>query len=251
MQLHARTQVPVVGPRPAEDFLELHALFAIAAFAASSATTTLPHYVAAATGREEAMIIALPGAGESARVYCDVFSGGRYQRLAKQRGYILVCLSDYGLAGRTEADESRLLALRDNLVERHPGIRKVFLTGYSIGARGALIIGLRHPDKFDAVASIVPWMHFPEDRSQVLPEIKQRLRSYPHQVFLGLATIDFFFSLSLRQQASLVAAGGGRVHRRRYFVDHWLAVVASAGDMFNFFDQARGSDSATLSAAGW
>jgi pimeloyl-ACP methyl ester carboxylesterase len=225
-------------------------LLAIAAFAASSPAISLPYQVAATTGREEAMIIALPGAGETARMYCDVFSGGRYRRLARQRGYILVCLSDYGISLNTEKDERSLLALRDELVARHPHVKKVFLTGYSVGGRGALLIGLRHPEKFDAVASIVPWLRFSGDRNTVLPEIKRRLRSYPHQVFVTCATLDFFFPISLREQSSLVEAGGGRLRRRRYFTDHWFVVAASANDMFDFFDGVRERDAFSINAAG-
>jgi len=217
----------------------------MAAAAASTPTSSLIYQVGPSTGREEAMIIGLPGAAETARIYCGAFSGGRYQRLATQRGYLLVCLSDYGLSMRTEADESRLVALRDELVARHPSVRKVFLTGYSIGGRGALLIALRHPEKFDGVASIVPWMRFARDRTQMLPEIKQRLRSYPHDVFVAFATFDFFFPLSLREQSSLVKAGEGRLHRRRYLTDHWLVVAASAIDMFNFFDKVRDNPLAT------
>jgi hypothetical protein len=81
----------------------------MAAYAASSATRPLSYRLYAATGREEAMIIALPGAAETPRMYCDGFSGGRYGRLARQRGYLLVCLSDYSISMRTETDERRWL----------------------------------------------------------------------------------------------------------------------------------------------
>lgn len=225
-------------------------LLAIAEFAASAPAISLPHQVAATTGREEAMIIALPGAAETARMYCDMFSGGRYRRLARQRGYVLVCLSDYGISLNTEKDELRLLALRDELVARHPQVKRVFLTGYSVGGRGALLIGLRHPEKFDAVASIVPWMRFSGDRSKALAEIKRRLRSYPHRVFVAFAAVDFFFPVSLREQNSLVEAGGGSLSRRRYFTDHWFVVAASAKDMFDFFDGARERDAFSINAAG-
>jgi pimeloyl-ACP methyl ester carboxylesterase len=225
-------------------------LLATAALAVSTPQSALPHRVISATGHEEAMIIALPGAAETARGYCNLFSGGRYRRLAEQRGYLLVCLTSYGLSMRTENEERRLLALRDELVAQHPGIRKVFLTGYSVGGRGALLVGLRHPEKFDGVAAIVPWMRLPGDRQKTLPEIKRRLRTYPHGVFVAFATFDLFFPVSLRDQASLVKAGEGSLRRRRYFTDHWFVVANSAQDMFDFFDEARGRDSISVAGGG-
>lgn len=196
------------------------------------------------------MIIALPGAVETANIYCDFFSAGRYRQLARQRGYVLVCLSDYSLSMRTENDERRLIALRDELVARHPRVKKVFLTGYSVGGRGALLIGLRHPEKFDGVASIVPWMRLPGDRKKTLPEVMKRIKVYPHAVFVACATIDFFFPLTMRDQRQLAAAGEGRLRRRRYFTDHWFVVAASAKDMFDFFDKARDREPVTINAAG-
>jgi pimeloyl-ACP methyl ester carboxylesterase len=132
----------------------------------------------------------------------------------------------------------------------HPRVKAVFLTGYSVGGRGALLVGLRHPDKFDGIAAIVPWMRMPGDRQTILPEIQRRLRSYPHRVFLAFATFDFFFPLSLRDQSALAELGGEQLRRRRYLTDHWFAVVASADDMFRFFDQSRADAGVTVSAAG-
>ena len=183
------------------------------------------------------MIIALPGAGETAKIYCDVFSAGRYRRLARQRGHLLVCLSSYGLPLRAENFEPRLVALRDELVRTHPHVNKVFLAGYSIGGRSALLIGLRHPEKFDGIVAIVPWLRLPGDRTKLLPEIVHRLKTYPHEVFVACAVFDFFFPISIRDQDKLVEASEGSLHRHRYWSDHWFVVAVSARDVFNFIDR--------------
>ncbi len=142
-------------------------------FVIGAAATPLPHKVigeSRLTGREEAMIIALPGAGETANIYCDVFSGGRYRRLARDRGYVLVCLLSMGLGLRFETHEEQIIpGLRGRLGRRFPKVRKVFLTGYSLGGRGALLMALRHPDKFDGVAAVVPWFRLPDDGPAFFP----------------------------------------------------------------------------------
>lgn len=214
-------------------------------FVIGAAATPLPHKVigeSRLTGREEAMIIALPGAGETANIYCDVFSGGRYRRLAQDRGYVLVCLSSMGLGLRFETHEEQIIRLRDRLVRRFPKVRKVFLTGYSLGGRGALLMALRHPDKFDGVAAVVPWFRLPNDRTRIFPEIVHRVVQYPHEVFIAQAKLDFFLPFGRRDMRGFVTAGEGRVHKRRYLTDHWLVVAASAKDLFNFFDRQRPID---------
>lgn len=216
-----------------------HCLLAIAGVVTSAGAASLPHRVITSAGDEEDMIIALPGAGETAKAYCDVFSEGKYRRLAQQRGYVLVCLSSYGLPVRAENYERRLVALRDELVTRHPRVKRVFLTGYSVGGRGALLVGLRHPDKFDGVASIVPWMRFPNDRRVIFPEIVSRLKTYPHRVFVAWAALDLFYPLGIKDQDILADAAEGSLRRRRYWTDHWFVIAASAKDMFDFFDRQR------------
>lgn len=115
----------------------------------------------AAQSREQALLIALPGAGESARFYCDIFSAGRYRKLAREHGYVLACLSSYGWGCAMRIMRTRSLPFAMSWLP-NTLVRKVFLTGYSIGGRGALMVALRHPDKFDGVAAIVPWLRLPE-----------------------------------------------------------------------------------------
>lgn len=187
----------------------------------------------------DAAIIALPGAAENSNIYCDVFSAGCYRKLAKQRGYILVCLSSSIFRTRHEKQEQEIIQLRDDLVTRYPGIKRVFLTGYSTGGRGAFIIGMRHPEKFDGIAAIVPWMRYPGDTTRTFPEMTKRIRSYPHRIFFVSAFFDFFFPFNRKDLNRFAAAGEGHVEKKRYFTDHWLVVAASAKDMFDFFDRQR------------
>lgn len=198
----------------------------------------------ATQSREQALLIALPGAGESAKFYCDIFSAGRYRKLARERGYVLACLSSYGLGMRYEKHENQIIAVRDELIARYPRVRKVFLTGYSIGGRGALMIALRHPDKFDGVASIVPWLRLPGDNRETFPEMTARVEEYPHEVFFISARFDFFFPSGRKETKRFIEASDGRVNRKYYLTDHWFVVAASAKDMFDFFDHQRAERSA-------
>lgn len=219
-------------------FLPMLCLFLTEVAASGAAPMTLPFRVLAGTAQDQAMLIALPGAGETPNLYCDVLTGGQYRRLARQRGYVLVCVSGYALPLHGEAYEQQVVALRDALLARYPNVRKVFLTGYSIGGRNALLIGMRHPDRFQGWAAIVPWMRMRGDGERIR-EIQGELARYPHRAFLACAVMDFFFPLGLKAQRRMAAASNGRLERKRYFTDHWLVVAASARDMFTFFDSQR------------
>lgn len=187
----------------------------------------------------DAAIIALPGAAENSNIYCDIFSDGRYRKLAQQRGYLLVCLSGNIFHTRYEKQEREIIQLRDDLVARYPSIKKVFLTGYSTGGRGAFIIGMRHPEKFDGVAPVVPWMRYPGDTTRTFPEMTRRIRHYPHRIFFVSALFDFFFPFNRKDLNRFATAGEGHVEKKRYFTDHWFVVMASAKDIFDFFDRQR------------
>jgi len=101
------------------------------------------------------LVVALHGAHGDENTYLDAYAdrvtGDRvFRKLGDERGYFLVAPRRY--QGKFEAD---VLAIVDRLLAVYP-IREdqVFLTGHSSGGVGTWMIGLRHPDRFAAMAAV-------------------------------------------------------------------------------------------------
>jgi len=191
------------------------------------------------SGDEDTLVIALHGAAATAKFYCGLFVKGQYQRLAQDRHYMVVCPSGVGVRPMYEKYEDRILDLRTNLLAQHPNLKKVFLTGHSLGGRGALLIGLRHPDKFEAIAAVAPALHMRKDQAGTSEALAGSLMAYPHRVFVGYAVRDIVAPLLPIDLGKLLLGGAGRLTIHPYNSDHWTVGAASAVDVFNFFDEER------------
>lgn len=188
----------------------------------------------------EALIIALRGAAVSSKFYCGWFVKGRYEKLARERGYIVACPAGVGIKPMYEEFEPEILAIREELLKRYPGVRKVFLTGHSLGGRGALLLGLRHPDKFAAIAPIAPALRIRKDTVGTVDSIAPQILAYPRRIFLGYAIRDIVAPLMPDDLGKLILAGAGRLEPHLYNADHVTIGAASAEDLFDFFDRERG-----------
>lgn len=191
------------------------------------------------TGKEDALVIALHGAVATAKFYCGLFVRGQYTQLAASRGYIVVCPSGVGIKPMYEDYESQLLELRATLLASHPHVKKVFLTGHSLGGRGALLLGLRHPDKFDAIAAVAPALHMRKDQIGTADALAGPLLTYPHPIFLAYAMRDIVAPMFPTDLGKFLLQGVGRLQIQPYNSDHWTIGVASAADIFDFFDRQR------------
>jgi pimeloyl-ACP methyl ester carboxylesterase len=191
------------------------------------------------SGDEDTLVIALHGAAATAKFYCGLFVKGQYQSLAEDRHYMVVCPSGVGIRPMYEDYEDRILDLRANLLAQHPNLKKVFLTGHSLGGRGALLIGLRHPDKFDAIAAVAPALHMRKDQAGTSEALAGPLIAYPHRIFVGYAVRDIIAPLFPIDLGKLLLAGVGRLTIQPYNSDHWTVGAASAVDIFDFFDTER------------
>lgn len=191
------------------------------------------------TGDEDTLVIALHGAAATAKFYCGLFVKGQYQRLAQDRRYMVVCPSGVGVRPMYEEYEDRLLDLRAELLTQHSNLKRVFLMGHSLGGRGALLIGLRHPDKFDAIAAVAPALHMRKDQAGTSEALAGFLIGYPHRIFVGYAVRDIIAPLLPIDLGKLLLAGAGRLTIQPYNSDHWTVGAASAVDIFDFFDQER------------
>jgi acetyl esterase/lipase len=107
------------------------------------------------------MVIALHGSMADQDTYFDAYrsplSGHNlFRELGEQRGYILACPNGRGpMGGYIGASERDVLDVLDRVASvfsADPG--KVFLMGEHMGGFGTLQIGLTHPERFAALASV-------------------------------------------------------------------------------------------------
>lgn len=209
---------------------------------ALSAASPLPYeIVSPPTGKEDAVIIALHGALSTAKFYCGTFMGGKLATFAQERNYLVVCPSETGMRPRYENYEEQLLETRKEILKKHPAIRKVFLMGHSLGGRGALLIGLRNPDEFSAIAAIAPALKLRKDQVGSVSAISGLLEKSSMPVFFGWGWRDILIPYSLQDIAKLTAAGRGLLEPHPYPSTHLTVTSNSLEDVFDFFDRHRGN----------
>lgn len=193
------------------------------------------------TGKEDVLVMALHGALSTAKFYCGTFMKGRLEKLAAERNYIVVCPSGVGMNPRYEDYEDRLLALHDELRRMYPSVRQVFLMGHSLGGRGALLIGIRHPEKFGAIAVAAPALKLRKDNKGSLDAITSLLATYNRPLFLAWGLKDFLSALTPIDIGALTLAGHGFLEPHPYNSTHLTIGADSVDDMFDFFDRQRGN----------
>lgn len=206
------------------------------------AASPLPYEVASPpTGKEEALVIALHGALSSASFYCGPFMGGKLPDLAKDRKYIVVCPGGTGIRPRYENYEERLLETRKALLSQYPSIRKVYLMGHSLGGRGALLVGLQNPEKFDGIAAIAPALKLRKDKNGSVDAITELLKQNSIPVFFGWGIKDILIPYTPVDIASLTLSGHGLLELHPYNATHLTVTSRSLEDVFDFFDRCQGN----------
>lgn len=214
-------------------------LILIATFAVAA---PLPYeMVSPPTGKEDTLVIALHGALSTAAFYCGPFMGNQLPTIAKRRNYIIVCPGGTGGRPRYENFEERILQTRKELLAQYPSIRRVFLMGHSLGGRGALLIGLRNPEKFDSIAAIAPALKLRKDPKGSISAITELLKDNSIPVFFGWGMKDILIPFTPQDVASLFAAGDGRLEVHPYNATHLTVTARSLEDVFDFFDRCRGN----------
>lgn len=206
------------------------------------AASPLPYdLVSPATGKEDTAVIALHGALSTAKFYCGTFMRGRIAPLARERNYLVVCPGGTGANPKYEKYEARVLALREEILRKYPSVRRVFLLGHSLGGRGALLIGLRHSDKFEAIAAVAPALKLRKDKVGSVDAISELLKATHQRVFFAWGLVDFLVPFTPAEIGALTLAGHGLLEPHPYSESHLTISAESIADVFDFFDRVRGN----------
>jgi len=114
----------------------------------------LPKDYAARGGRRWPLLCFLHGAGERGADLALVAKHGPPKLVAQKKEFPFVLLSPQCPAGQLW-DDAALLALLDHVVARFRiDPRRVYLTGLSMGGYGTWSLGLKHPERFAAIAPV-------------------------------------------------------------------------------------------------
>lgn len=100
------------------------------------------------------VILFLHGAGERGTNLRKILKHGPPKLIKDGRHFPFVVVSPQCPRGQTWSDEA-LLSLVDDIIHRHRvDARRIYLTGLSMGGYGTWSLGLKHPERFAAIAPI-------------------------------------------------------------------------------------------------
>ena len=100
------------------------------------------------------LMLFLHGAGERGTNLANVTVHGPPKIVKTRPGFPFILVSPQCPAGETWSDET-LLALLEEVIEEHRVDKsRVYLTGLSMGGYGTWSLGLKHPERFAAIAPI-------------------------------------------------------------------------------------------------
>ena len=188
------------------------------------------------------LVVALHGASGNENTYPDRYvAGGNhdklFERLGRERGYILVSPRRRKAPGGESAVDADVLELIDRVSNMYP-VRhdQVFLTGHSSGGMGTWQVGYKHPERFAGLAAVgsafsaVPTMM---DRMQI-----NQFPTLPHMYVQGrldrLST-----NAGARNLVSYLSPKLTNFVYKEFPDAHGTLGVTSMPTVFDFFDAIR------------
>jgi predicted esterase len=102
------------------------------------------------------LILALHGLGGTEDSYFEVYGDGLLEKLAEERGYLVVAPLGHRVdgfySGVSEQDVMTVLEMVRE--EFHVDAQRIYLTGHSMGGFGSFALAARHPGLFAAIAPV-------------------------------------------------------------------------------------------------
>jgi dipeptidyl aminopeptidase/acylaminoacyl peptidase len=151
----------------------------------------------------------------------------RFKQLAEERGYIVVCPNGSSGTSLGERDDPEVVALIEKVREMYSvEPKRVFLTGWSVGASAAWRIAVSHPELFGAVALVggqADWLN---------RQNTEKARDLPIQYSLTTSEVEQAKSTTEPAKEFLP-----KFSQKEYpGTDHVTVWAKALPDVFDFFD---------------
>jgi predicted peptidase len=162
-----------------------------------------------------------------------VRSLGLPQLVEKDRSFPFIVLSPQCPEGEIWTDAHLLIAILDDVVSQYAVDReRVYLTGHSMGGRGAWYLAYKHPDRFAAIA--------PMSGGPTITAWAGRLKEMPIWAFHGAQDDLILLTESQRMVDALKAAGNNEV---KFTIfpdrDHYILDTYENRELYDWFLQHR------------
>jgi predicted peptidase len=139
--------------------------------------------------------------------------------------------------GEIWSDADFLVSLLDELSGKHPiDPDRIYVTGMSMGARGAWYLAYRHPDRIAAIAPVATFQPL------TFWATSGRLCGVAVRAYHGDRDDIAPYDQAMRMHETLSAAGGRSELRTLAGRDHFIADVFDDPDVYRWLLAQRGSD---------
>ena len=157
---------------------------------------------------------------------------GLPRRLDADRSFPFIVVSPLCPAGEIWTDVDTVIAILDEVLSQYRGDRtRVYLTGHSMGGRGALYFAFKRPDRFAAVLAL----------SAVSPilEWAPTLAHIPIRYFHGVKDREAPVADGDALVRAVEDAGGQITYTRLEDADHFLLDTYFSGEWYQWFLRHR------------
>jgi predicted esterase len=194
------------------------------------ATNLLLHVPSNATpGEKLPTILYLHGGSHRGSDLRKLESYGLPRLIAEGRDLPFIVVAPQLAEGEIWSDADFLVALLDKLSQKYPiDPDRVYVTGISMGARGAWYLAFRHPDRIAAIAPIATFQPIG------FWATSGRLRSIPVRAYHGDRDEIAPHDQAVRMHEALLAGGGRSELQTLVGRDHFIADVFNDPDLYRW-----------------
>jgi predicted peptidase len=155
---------------------------------------------------------------------------GLPQMVERDKSFPFIVVSPLCPAGEIWTDTEMLLGILDEVISRYSvDTERIYLTGHSMGGRGAFYLAYKHPERFAAIA--------PLSAIHTIPDWAGRLKDVPVRVIHGAKDVIVPAGEAEAMVKALKAIGGNVKFTSLPDRDHFILDVYEDKQLYEWFLQ--------------